>query len=65
MRVRRYDSITVVTKETERQDVYWINLANDGGKWLAHVKAVMNLLFRLNERNFLIGCELIASREEL
>jgi hypothetical protein len=43
----------------------WINLAEDGDRWRAHVYTVMNLRVPCNAGNFLSSCTLAVSQEGL
>ena len=47
-RLRWEDNIKIDTEEVRCWGVDWIELAQDRGRWQAHVNAVMNLRFPQN-----------------
>ena len=56
-RLRWEDNIKIDTEEVRCWGVDWIELAQDRGRWQAHVNAVMNLRGPQNAVYFLSSCK--------
>jgi hypothetical protein len=61
---RRWQDNIMDLREIGWDGMDWIDLVQDGDKWKALVKTVMNLRVPSNVIKFLSSCQLAASREE-